>query len=196
MVNPSEDSRSEEGIVTIAGPELADLGVLVVVVGVWLAIGVRTAVHLARQGHAFRPLCALGCFLGPLLVPYARLALHTHPRRLRVVVGVLTDPERVADVDALLGLVHADHADVEVVTPDGGDPADPAHQRRLAAASLFVHQFAPGTRVVPGTGADAVVTHAHRRRADVVLLVTDRPSANSAPAANSIPRIVVVPAHA
>lgn len=79
-----------------------------IVVPVWIAIGVITAVLMARRGHALYPWLLLGTFFGPLVIP---LVIQARARAREERPSVLEEgvPGR-GDVDVLVGIDGSAHS--------------------------------------------------------------------------------------
>lgn len=90
---------------------------LIVVLVLWAASGVGTAIWLRRRGHDFVSWAAMGCVLGPFLVPLARIRAREErvdarvtslgvpmPGDLSVLVGVDGSPESLHALEQAVAL--------------------------------------------------------------------------------------------
>lgn len=163
----------------------------------WFSCGLVVATVLARRGHSFRHVGALGFVLGPLLIGfafstlrsrerYARPVVMRQPRPLggtqRALLVVLGDREHVEDAarvlrsfaDRLLAvdvgvMVTFDDADEEL--EDGAAP--PEAIDTLADAADRLGEFGPGLVLLPGRPVDAVVRYIESENADIVVVAGD-----------------------
>lgn len=163
----------------------------------WFACGLAVAALLARRGHSFRHVGALGFVLGPLLVGFAFSTLRSRERHARPVVMrqprtlggteralvvVLGSHEHVAPAlgvlrtfgDRLLAvdvgvMVTFDDADEEL--EDGAAP--PAAVDTLAHAADLLGEFGPGLVLLPGRPVDAVARYVESENADIVVVAGD-----------------------
>ena len=163
----------------------------------WCLTGVAVAAGLARRGHSFRHVGALGFVLGPLLIGFAQANLrwkerHARPVVLRTprplggteraLVAVLGDRHHIAESLAVLWSVR-DRLDVVdvgvVVTFDDADEevesgeASPEVIDLLAEAARCLDEFEPGLVLLPGRAADAVARYVESEGADIVVIAAD-----------------------
>jgi hypothetical protein len=182
------------------------------VVAVWIAIGLGTAVVLSRRGHEFGPHAALGVVLGPVFVFLAldivRRREHDQPiqissstrsggrRVLVVAVGDVEDPGAALEsLRVLLGdfgpitlAVPVEHEVAERVHRMNGAPPPSEKLDRIANA---LADRSPGRMLLPGRIDEAISIGVRETDADIVLLVGAE-SSTAAPGLEDRLDVVVV----
>lgn len=168
------------------------------VVAVWIAVGLATAVVLRRRGHEFGPNAVLGAILGPAFVFLAldtiRRREHIKPielspsstaggkRLLIVAVGHVDDPastfemvpEAVGEIGPVTLAVPVEHEVAERVHRMDGSPPPSEDLDRIADT---LSRYSPGRMMLPGRVEEAIPIGVSETGADVVLLVGEGSSA-------------------
>jgi nucleotide-binding universal stress UspA family protein len=170
--------------------------VFVVLAGVWLAIGIASAIVMGRRGHDPWSWGVLGAVFGPLVVPLA-VAVHRRDRRpfeervlhlatghgpgVSVLVGIDGSPEADAAAEAVMRLLGDRIASVTLATVVDLDAANAIRElgggayERAARAELdrVAARMLPAmttTVVLAGRPADALLSYAERHGMDLVAI--------------------------
>lgn len=168
------------------------------IVAFWCVCGLAVAAVLARRGHSFRHVGALGFVLGPLLIAFASPNLRWKEHQAkpvvlrqarplggseRALVALLGDPDELAGTRPVLRSI-ADRlhsVDVGVIVTfdeaeeerEDGGTASPSAIEALADAAACLEEFQPGLVLLPGRPADAVARYVESEGAAIVVVAGD-----------------------
>lgn len=168
---------------------------LLVVIGVWIAIGIIAAVIMGRRGHAPFSWGALGAVLGPLVIPLAlgdmkreRAASavtltegEAGPGPVDVLVGIDGSPEALGALTSVIDMLGdrvgtvtlAAVLDYDTAESDRSWPERDDAEAALTDAAGLVHRRidrAPATVLLAGVPARALADHAVEVAAELVAI--------------------------